>query len=355
VMDVFNRLGSIQYDPLDVVTQNASLVLQSRVKNYHTALLSELLYGEHVLMDGWDKMMSIFPSQDFNRFSLLRQEMQRQLKQTVSWRDQSHSLDYLDEVHTYVRHHGACTGKDISFSGTKKGSWGPSRISSIALDYLFHSGQLSVTSRKGSIKHYDLSERVLPQSAIKAEGLSDKEMFLRWYVLRRIGSLGLLWNKSGGGWLGPFIEKKDIRTPVLNTLLEEDRIVRVLVKDVAEPFFCYPEHIDLFESDPVDGCVRFLAPLDNMLWDRNMIKTLFGFAYTWEVYIPPAKRKYGYYVLPILCGEHFLGRMEPERYRHGNKFVVKNLWLESSISMTKTKKAALSAALQDFSEYLARS
>lgn len=354
VMDVFGRLHSLQYDPLDVVTRNADLVLQARVPDYRPAMLQELLYKDHVLTDGWDKMMCIYPAADFRRFDRLRLAMQQEVKGILAWRDMTIVLDYLDEVRAHVLAHGASSGKDIACGGTAKGRWGPARISSAALDYLFHTGELLVANKKGTVKTFDLAERVLPEAALNIADFEDEAAFLRWYVLRRIGSVGLLWNKSGGGWLGQFLEKKEIRNPVLEALVTEDQLARVLVEGIKEPFFCRPQDIPLFDGGPLEPHVRFLAPLDNMLWDRGMIEALFGFSYTWEVYVPANKRVYGYYVLPILCGEHFMGRFEPEQYRKGGTFAYKKLWIEDGFRLTDKKQAALDAAFAAFSAYLER-
>ncbi len=355
VMDVFRRLHSLQYDPLDVVTRNADLVLQARVPDYRPAMLQALLYTDHALIDGWDKMMCIYPAEDFRRFDRLRLAMQQEVKGVLAWRDTTIVLDYLDEVRAHVLAHGASSGKDIPCGAVAKGRWGPARISSAALDYLFHTGELLVANKKGTIKTFDLTERVLPAAAKSIVDFADEAAFLRWYVLRRIGSVGLLWNKSGGGWLGQFLEKKEIRGPVLGELVAEGRLTSVQVEGIQEAFYCKPEDIHLFDGGPVENRVRFLAPLDNMLWDRGMIEALFGFSYTWEVYVPANKRVYGYYVLPILCGERFMGRFEPAQYRKGGGFAYKNLWIEEGFAMTDKKQAALDTALQEFSDYLERS
>ena len=318
-------------------------------------MLQELLYKDHALTDGWDKMMCIYPAGDFRRFDRLRRAMQQEVKGVLAWRDMTIVLDYLDEVRAHILANGASSGKDIPCGAVAKGRWGPARISSAALDYLFHVGELCVSNKKGTIKTFDLAERVLPAAAQNIADFEDEAAFLRWYVLRRIGSVGLLWNKSGGGWLGQFLEKKEIRGPVLEALLAEGSLVSVQVEGVREPFYCEPGNLPLFEGGPIEPRVRFLAPLDNMLWDRGMIEALFDFSYTWEVYVPANKRVYGYYVLPILCGEHFMGRFEPEQYRKGGAFAYKSLWIEDGFTMTDKKQAALDAAFQAFSAYLGRS
>ena len=345
VLAAFERIKSVQYDPLNVVTRNADLVLRARVKDYRPALLDALLYGERALIDGWDKMMCIFPAEEYHRFAPLRAEREKEARGVLCWREQSEALSHLDEVRAYLNVHGAATGAQIPLGGLTRGRWGHSRISSAALDYLFHTVEVLVSSKKGTIKSYDLCERLLSARAQSVEpGFSDEAGFLRWYVQRRVESLGLAWNKNSGGWLGTFLEQKEKRTPALAALLESEQLARIRVEDISEPFYCPAAFLPLFDAGPVQKKVQILAPLDNLLWDRGLVKALFGFSYTWEVYVPKGKRVYGYYVLPLLYGERFLGRFEPAPYRPGAPFSVQNLWLEDGVTLTGAKKAALDAA-----------
>ena len=98
--------------------------------------------------------------------------------------------------------------------------------------------------------------------------------------------------------------------------------------------------------------VRFLAPLDNLLWDRKLVKDIFGFDYKWEVYTPESKRKYGYYVLPILYGGDFIGRFEPEFYKKEKGLVVKNFWWEYGIQLNNDIKNQIKESIYDFCKYL---
>lgn len=356
VRQAFSRLHSVQYDPLDVVTRNADLVLQSRVKNYRPEHLSALLYKDRDLIDGWDKMMCVYEAEDHNRFFRLREEKEREARGILRWREQTEALDYLPEVRAYLSEHGPCAGADIPLGDLTRGRWGHGRVSSAALDYLFHTGEVLVSSKKGTVKSYDLTSRLLPAYAQAVEpGFADADASLDWYVQRRIESVGLIWNKSDGGWLGTFLEQKALRTPALSRLLERERIAKIYVEGISEPLYCPTQALPLFSSGPAPNRVKILAPLDNLLWNRALVKALFGFSYTWEVYVPESKRVYGYYVLPLLYGDRFLGRFEPAPYRRGGSFSVKKLWIEDGFSMTGAKKAALDAAFSEFSDYLQRS
>jgi uncharacterized protein len=108
----------------------------------------------------------------------------------------------------------------------------------------------------------------------------------------------------------------------------------------------------LHKKPDYDNYVRFLAPLDNMLWDRLMVYKLFDFQYSWEVYLPIEKRKYGYYVLPVLYQNKIIARMEPEKHEVGKPFTIKNWWWEEGIPINSKLKSAIKIGLNIFSEYL---
>ena len=97
--------------------------------------------------------------------------------------------------------------------------------------------------------------------------------------------------------------------------------------------------------------LEFLAPLDPMLWDRNLIEALWDFRYSWEIYTPAAKRKYGYYVLPVLCGDRFVGRIEPKADRKTKTLAVHHLWLEPGVRPTKKLSGMIDRAVQHFAEF----
>ena len=91
--------------------------------------------------------------------------------------------------------------------------------------------------------------------------------------------------------------------------------------------------------------LEFLAPLDPMLWDRKLIEALFGFQYSWEIYTPASKRKYGYYVLPVLYGDRLVGRIEPKTDRKANSLTVQNIWFEPGVRQTKTLSGMIDKAV----------
>lgn len=352
VLKCFNRIKSIQYDPLDVVGKNPDLVLQSRVAGYKPELLYDLLYRQHKLIDGFDKEMCIYAASEFTSFARVRAAYGRSTMNTLAYRGQLKALELLDEVRGFIKKNGITGSKDLSIGGGQTGRWGHKKLSSAALDYLYSIGELSVKEKRGVQKYYDFTENVVPKEYLQKEDFLSDDDFLDWYVGRRVRAVGLLWNKRGGAWQGHYISDAKARQKALERLLEKKELKQVYVEGIDDPFYYPTEAEGFFNVHNNKSYVRFLAPLDNLLWDREMTKRLFDFEYRWEVYTPASKRKYGYYVLPVLYGTSLVARFEPERSKKGEAFVIKHWWWEPSAAVTDELLEQVQQAIRDFAAYL---
>ncbi len=357
------RVGCVQYDPLNVVGRNADLTLQSRIDGYSQNLLSELLYEDRVLVDAWDKMMSIYNLEDWPYMKRVRSSMTKSMNSTLKYRNALEALDYLDFVKEEIEAKGPSKSTQIELGQTVKNGWGHGKLSSVVMDYLFHTGDLSVYEKKGSNKTFELSEKLIPSDIYLLEDPFESDaVFYDWYVKRRIGSQGIYWDRNGGGWLGQFISKKAIRTNAFKSLLDSNQIKRIQVEGFKEKFYIRTEDVDLLmdyinvlekeNSNGDENRVHFIAPLDNLMWDRRLIKDVFDFEYVWEVYKPVAQRKFGYYVLPVLRGDTFIGRVEPEHVKDSRELNIKNWWWEDGIEVTEELVKSVMEAFESFSNYL---
>lgn len=349
---IMQRIHSIQYDPLHVVAKNADLVLQARVADYREDDLYSLLYKEHKLVEGFDKEMCIYDAKDFDRFKRVRSEHQKHVTLTLQYRDQMGALDILEDVRAFVEKHGKTGTKDISIGEIRESRWGHKKLSSAALDYLFNSGVLCVADKKGTQKYFDLTERVLENADVQDSQDMTTEEFLEWYIERRIESVGLIWNKSGGAWQGHYLSDNELRSAALQSLVEKKRIDEIRIEGIDEPFYLSKNAYTCMQEQTQGDYVRFLAPLDNLMWDRQMIEKLFGFNYRWEVYTPVAKRKYGYYVLPVLCDGQFIARFEAEPVRQAGAFMIKNWWWEPEIKPDHDLIELIENEMERFAKFL---
>lgn len=328
---LMKRLHSIQYDPLNVVGRNADLVLQARIRDYQPQMLEKLLYAEHSLVDGFDKEMCIYATADYEKIETVRQAQAQSLKQAFAYRGQTSALDILEEVLAFVAANGLTGTKDISIGEVRESRWGHKKLSSAALDMLYTEGKICVAKKNGTQKLFDLTERVIPKEYYSGVLFMTIDQFLDWYVKRRIESVGVLWDKRGGAWQGHYLWDNDLRSNTIERLQRSGEVKPIHIDGVSETFYCCKDFRRCLQNKRENDYARFIAPLDNLIWDRKMTERLFNFAYSWEVYTPVAKRKYGYYVLPVIYNNHFVARFEPVPISANNDFTVKNWWWEKDI------------------------
>lgn len=353
VLQYLKRVGSIQYDPLNVVGRNSDLVLQSRIEGYNPDILEKLLYEKRSLIDGWDKMMCIYQQKDWPFFSRVRKEKEIEVKYTLSMRDSLAALDLVDEIRDVIKNNGPLHANELKIGSSKTGSWGHKRLSSAALDYLFNIGELGIYNKRNTQKVYDLVDNLLlPEIKNQSDPFQSDHDFYKWYIKRRVGSVGMIWGRNGGGWLGHYVSNARLRESILQELVNTDELLAFQVEDLKETFYIRKEDTQFLNAKASKNEARFLAPLDNLLWDREMIARLFDFTYSWEVYIPVNKRKYGYYVLPVLYNNQFVARFEPDMHRNNAPLRIKNWWWEEGINANEEMEYAIKKAFEQFCEYL---
>ncbi len=357
--DYVRQAGCIQYDPVDVCGKNAELTLQSRVKGFKKKMLHDLLYKDRLLVDYADKELSIWPTEDWPYFSSYR-ERSLELGKTFE------GLEELkDKAIAYIDENGPVSSDSLPIEGEIfwhssmhwSGNWDKkSAAARSVLEQLYTDGELIIHHKKGSRKFYDLAGKYLPESLLKAENpCKDEESFLCWRVLRRIGAVGLLWDKNSTAFLGIDINA-ETRKKILAKLEEAGKICPVLVEGMKTTFY-YLSSDELLMQQIVEGSadlkprMSFLAPLDPLMWDKALILSLWDFQYSWEIYTPAVKRKYGYYTLPIIYGERFVGRVEAIPDRKNGVLRVKGLWWENDVRRTKKLEAAFQRTLKAFGKF----
>ncbi len=352
VLDFARQVGCIQFDPIDVCGKNAELVLQSRIKGFTKSMLDELLYTDRLLIDYPDKNLAIIPVEDWPYFERYRQAARLHAKRYPE-------MEALTEqVRAHIQYHGALSSDDLKLDGNFAWQsaihWSSgNNTSRSVLEQMYSTGELIIHRKKGTRKYYDLAEKYIQPNLLNApEPLKDELEHHKWRVLRRIGAVGLLWNRASDAWLNIWGLKSEQRNEVFRQLLQEARIAAVAVEQMKDMLYCRAEDLPLIEvvlqnPAPKLRC-ELIAPLDNFIWDRKLINELFGFDYTWEIYTPAAKRKFGYYALPLLYGESFIGRVEVIAERKTGTLSVKNIWYENGIKPTKPMRAALNDCFQRF-------
>ncbi len=305
VGDAFDRLRSIQFDPLAPVGCNHDLVLQARVPGYKIGDWQKTAYEDRHVYDGWDKCASLVPFEGWPVRRLIY-TIHRQGFEEKIFHDHK---DAVERVLQEITERGPLMPKEFDFQDRReewKGSWFGTSVTKQVLRALWHAGLIMTAGRKAGQHIYDLTERVVPSHLFESERLSEDDA-TKELVLERHRAMGILRpNASPEIWSNSVLNPR--RKPAIAALVNTGEIIPVDVEGV--PAHATPAFLQLLAQPSLEPQVRFLAPLDQFMWDRKMIAHLFGFDYIWEVYTPEAKRRWGYYVLPILFGEELVARIE---------------------------------------------
>ena len=353
------QAGCIQFDPVDVCGKNAELTLQSRVKKFKKTMLYDLLYKDRKLVDYADKELSIWPARDWPYFSSYR-ERSKKLGRTFKGlrKLEKKALEYIEENGPVSSDSLPIEGEIFWHSSMHwSGNWDKkSQAARSVLEQLYTDGELIIHHKKGSRKYYDIAEKYLSKEILEADNpCKNEDEFLCWRVLRRIGAIGLLWDKNSTAFLGLDINAAK-RKKALETLTEEGKISPVVVEGIKQPFYYRTDDSELMR-DVLEGTadlkprMSFIAPLDPLMWDKSLVLALWGYQYSWEIYTPATKRRYGYYTLPILFGDRFVGRIEAVPDRKTGVLVVRNVWWEDGIRRTKKLYSTLEQTLKKFAKF----
>jgi uncharacterized protein YcaQ len=320
VLAVVDRLGSLQFDPLEVAGRNHDLVLSARVACYKRELTDELLYGRRLLFEAYNKSLNLLPTRELPYFRIAWESGDAGRAGGLL----AEQAPLVEKLLTAIAAQGPKSSANFERTEAISWSWGPTSAVRAVLEALAVSGRLGLARRDGNRRYYDLIERLFPADLLKIR-VPEREQ-RRHKLLSRYRAHGLL-GASGSGelWLG--IGPAALRDELRAELVDRGEIVAVAVEGLKGQRYLVADELPLLaqaereiaaeaagaEPRPGDGgpgC-SFLAPLDPIMWDRQALPPLYGFDYRWEVYTPAAKRRWGYYVLPILFGDKLVGRIEP--------------------------------------------
>ena len=340
ILRYVQQVGCVQYDPVDVCGKSHELAFLARIKDFTPDMLARLLYQDRKLIDYWDKNMSILSTEDWPYLEPTREHYRQAL------RSQKEIDSVKKEVLEHLRAQGPSSSKELPVKGRVDWYWAPSSLSRAALEALYFQGDLIIHHKRHTVKSYALAADFLPAELLSApnpcQTLADTQV---WQALRRIGAVGMLWNRASDAWLGiPGFNAK-AREQAFTQLEKQNKILPLAVEGFAQPLYLQTQDLPLLQSCQLPQRIkkeaRFLAPLDCLLWDRKLISALFGFDYTWEIYTPEVKRQYSYYVLPVLYGTKLVGRIEPICRRKEGVLQLKRFWPEKGFTHTSTFRRAV--------------
>jgi uncharacterized protein len=333
VLEVFRKLGSIQFDPIAVAGRNHDLVLHARVAGYEPAWC-DLLYERGEIFEATNKAMSFVPTSEFPWFRHVMGRKGPRFHAAALAENAAVAERVLERIHA----EGPLSSLDFQReTGPTKDWFGmPENAVRAVLEAYTVTGVIGLARRDGNLRYYDLLERLLPAELL-AQQVPEREQ-LRHKLLSRYRSHGLLGAGGAGGTFDRIAPPKSTpertgRNELREELVELGTLVPVDVEGVRGKRLVLAEELALLEAPPEPTpSVAFIAPFDSLLWDTALLSSLFAFDYVWEGFFPPAKRRWGYYVLPIVFGDRLVGRIEPRIDRDRARVEVLNLWWEEGFA-----------------------
>ncbi len=341
---VLHELGFVQVDSVNTLARAHDLILWSRRGQYRPRALEHLVARDRTAFEHWTHDAAVIPMVFYPMWRLKFTRDEARMRARWSEARRAGWEAETDAVLRHISDNGATCTLDVG-GDEKKNSvgwwdWHPSKT---ALEFLWRSGRLAVCHRRGFRKFYDLSERVIPAERLNSRAEDDE--IIDWAMRAALARLGF----ATSGELASFF---DIATPgearvwcaralAAGDLIEAD--VEMADGRVRRSFVT-EETLDRLRSLPTPtNRVRLLSPFDPALRDRARAERLFGFHYRIEIFVPEAKRRYGYYVFPVLQGDRLIGRLDARR--DGRTLSLRAFWPEPAVRMGKARMQALDSEL----------
>jgi len=349
VARLIEKLGYIQIDTIAVVERAHNHTIWTRCPDYHPDMLHELQTNDRRIFEYWGHEASYLPMADY-RYYLEKMRYFRNPTSEYLEKRLKKSRLLMKSVLERIRAEGPLGSRDFKDnSGKKRGTWWNWAPAKYALEFLFWTGELMVTKRRNFSRVYDLTERVLPDNLDLRH--PDRDELGRFLVRRALNSYGL----AGKNEIQQHIRTTDqtLIEDAIKELLDANEIISIQIDGrVNRVYFALADQIEkLARLRKSRSYVHILSPFDNHLIQRDRIKNLFDFDYSLECYLPAAKRKYGYFVLPVMFGEEFAARFDCKADRKNKSLIVKNLVMENGIDKYEQFLPEFSEKLREFAAF----
>lgn len=372
ILRLVQELGCLQLDPISAVARSHLLVLWSRLGAYDTALLDTLLWQERRLFEYWAHAASIVLTEDY---PIHRWEMERDGSNELAWERKvrgwvAENGAFREQILSQIRASGPLPARVLESTAvtvdylwfvqrqTEPSGFNWGRNVDRMLSFLWSRGEIMVAGREGGQKLWDLAERQLPAWTPR-ERWPEREV-VRSAAQRSLRALGVATAMQ--------IQEHFTRgrypglKAVLTELETEGRIERVAIgspegegESWPGPWYIHTDAIPLLDSlERGDWQPRttLLSPFDNLICDRRRTERLFDFEFRIEIYVPPAQRRYGYYVMPILHGDRQIGRIDPQMDRKQHRLTINAVHLEPDQLEDPDSGRAVAGAIEELAAFL---
>lgn len=356
------QMHALQLDPLVMVARSQDIAMYGRVLDYKPNLLYKMAYDRRKAFDygGW---LMMYPMQDFPYWQL---HMKRRAEKGMRWEAFTHPpKEVVKFVLDELREKGPLGNRDIEGDAVKAWSYRGRKETSVTLFYLWLTGEVMITNRKGFDRIYDLRERVVPKEFDYAASVQETEDF---FCKKHIAFHGIARENSLKTDLSYYIQRKveaKEAKAYIERLIEKGEVAQLRVEGFSENFLILNSdqpHLSALEAGRIPKAwkpkgpttseeVTFLAPLE-IVSARGRAKKVFDFDYVWEVYKPAHQRKWGYYTLPILFGDDLVARLDPKLDRTTNTLHILGFWLEDDAPKDGVFADALADGLKRFADMI---
>jgi hypothetical protein len=330
VLEVIRKLGSIQFDPIAVAGRNHDLMLHARVAGYEPAWCDEL-YERREIFETTNKALSFVPTSEFPWYRVNAGRKGPEFHNAAL----ADNAAVAERVLEAIRAEGPLSSRDFEgAAGATKDWFGlPENAVRSVLEAYTVMGVIGLARREGTLRYYDLLERLLSAEVLSQE-VPEREQ-LRHKMLSRYRAHGLLGPGGAGGTFARIAAPQD-RNELRKELIEAGALVPVEVEGMRGKRLVLAEELELLQAPPEPAAsVAFIAPFDSLLWDTALLASLFDFEYVWEGFFKAEKRRWGYYVLPIVFGDRFVGRIEPRIDRDRARVEVLGAWWEDGFAPSR--------------------
>lgn len=344
LLGLIERLGFVQIDSIQWVERAHHMILFARNQTYRKRDFVRLLEADRALFENWTHDASVIPTRFFPWWRRAMADKAPRIAERWNGYGREGFVEQADGIIAEIARRGPCRtaeiGEDEERSSGGWWEWNPSKTT---LEYLWRTGRLCVSRRENFHKVYDLTEKVVPDAHL-AGPVPDRAALVDWACGAALDRLGFATTGDLAAFWG-LITPDEAKAWAAG----RDDLIEVTVEsaDGSRPrrHLARPGLIDEAPPEP-PARVRVLSPFDPMIRDRKRARRLFGFDYTIEVFVPAAKRIYGYYVFPLMEGDAMIGRIDMKADRQGDALVVRALWLEHGARPSKGRLARLEAELE---------
>lgn len=344
--ELIRQLGLVQVDSIRWVERAQHMILFSRSQHYRPSDLRRLIEERQWLFENYTHDASVIPSEFFqfwrHRFARDKNLLRERL---IRWQGDGF-LDHCRKLQRKIRKDGAIRSRDLKRTGqkdtTEMWQWHDGKA---ALEFLWRTGKLGIASRDGFQKVYDLTERVIPADSLALR--CSRSEFIDWSCREAILRLGFAtpaeiadyWNHVSIAEVNRWLKRQHDRTVTRLAIEHQDG-------SRSEGLYARADiEAVVAESPKPPSRVRALSPFDPVIRNRDRLQRLFNFEYRIEIYVPEAKRKYGYYVFPLLEGDRVIGRIDMRADRSADTLEIKRLWMEADVPLTPARQQRLDQEL----------